>query len=221
MTIPDDEDDTMIMLSSAMLGMDPSCAVGGEDKKYSKLFDDIFYRPRELEGMCAWDILRDYTKEKKPKSKTQRNVYLSFQPGHPQFTTHCLKKLESTRVIPVLQDYHVPQNDLENDNIKYAVVIIALFRPWSSCKTSPLKSPDLNWLDSLAELQVSMSPEHVRVTLNMQLLYQTRDAKFDFTAKRGKRLAEMMRRPKIQVLILQKKVGMFTTPYGKCDAGSC
>lgn len=76
------------------------------------------------------------------------------------------------------------------------VVIIALFRPWSSCKTSPLKSPDLNWLDALAELQVSMSPEHVRVTLNMQLLYQTRDAKFDFTAKRGKRLAEMMRKAK-------------------------
>lgn len=41
-----------------------------------------------------------------------------------------------------------------------------------------------------------MSPEHVRVTLNMQFLYQTRDAKFDFAAKRGKRLAEMMRKAK-------------------------
>ncbi|KAJ7932298.1 hypothetical protein B0H13DRAFT_1857131 [Mycena leptocephala] len=37
-----------------------------------------------------------------------------------------------------------------------------------------------------------MSPEHVRVTLNMQ--HQTRDAKFDFAGKRGKRLAELMRR---------------------------
>ncbi|KAJ7939721.1 hypothetical protein B0H13DRAFT_1562298, partial [Mycena leptocephala] len=94
--------------------------------------------------------------------------------------THCLKKLESSRVIPVLQGDRVPRNDLENDKIKDAVVILALFRPWSSFKRSPLKSPDVGWLDALAEFKLSMSPEHVRVTLNMQILYQTRDAKFDF-----------------------------------------
>ncbi|KAJ7247546.1 hypothetical protein C8J57DRAFT_1080760, partial [Mycena rebaudengoi] len=129
--------------------------------------------------MCLWDILRNYVKEKKPKSKTQRNTYLTFKPGHSQYLTHCLKKLESP-VIPVLMGYRVPRNDLDNDKFKYAVVILALFRPWSGIKSSPLKSPDASWPDALAELKVSMPSEHIRVTLNMQLLYQTRDAKFDF-----------------------------------------
>ncbi|KAJ7084569.1 hypothetical protein B0H15DRAFT_777558, partial [Mycena belliarum] len=130
--------------------------------------------------MCFWDIIRNYIKEKKPKSKTQRNVYLAFQPGHPQFTTHCLKKLECNSVIPVLQGYRVPRNDVEGDKIRYAVVILALFRPWSASKISPLKSPDLSWLEAHTEFKEAMSPEHIRVTSNMQLLYQTRDAKFDF-----------------------------------------
>ncbi|KAJ7262005.1 hypothetical protein C8J57DRAFT_1032388, partial [Mycena rebaudengoi] len=86
--------------------------------------------------------------------------------------------------IPVLMGYRVPRNDLDNDKFKYAVVILALFRPWSGIKSSPLKSPDVSWPDALAELKVSMPSEHIRVTLNMQLLYQTRDAKFDFAAKR-------------------------------------
>ncbi|KAJ7239403.1 hypothetical protein B0H12DRAFT_1075034 [Mycena haematopus] len=90
--------------------------------------------------------------------------------------------------------YRVPRDDSEEVELKYAVVILALFRPWSAVKLAPLKSPDTTWPDALQELQGSMSPEHVRVTLNMQLLYQTRDAKFDFAAKRGKRLAELMKR---------------------------
>ncbi|KAJ6573561.1 hypothetical protein DFH09DRAFT_915893 [Mycena vulgaris] len=125
--------------------------------------------------MCVWDITRQYVKEKKPKSKTQRKTYLWFKPGHPQYTTHCLKKLDSP-VIPVLMGYRVPRNDSESDELKYAVVILSLFKPWSNIKSSPLKSSDATWLNALNEFKPSMCPEHSRTVLNMQLLYQTRDA---------------------------------------------
>ncbi|KAJ7732755.1 hypothetical protein DFH07DRAFT_755186, partial [Mycena maculata] len=126
--------------------------------------------------MCVWDILRNYVKEKKPKSKTQRKTYLNFKRGHPQYTTHCLKKLD-TPVIPVLMGYRIPRNDSDDDRTKYAVVILTLFKVWSDTKSSPLKSPNTAWSDALDEFKLSMSPEHARTVLNMQLLYQTRDAK--------------------------------------------
>jgi hypothetical protein len=168
MTIPDDEDDTMIILSPEMLSTDgesESCDSGAKEKRYSKLFDDMFYRPSELEGMCLWDVLRNYVKEKKPKSKTHRNTYLNFKPGHSQYTTHYLKKLDNP-VIPVIQVYRVPRNALDNDKLKHAVVILALFRPWSNIKDSPLKSPDVSWSDAMSEFEISMRPDHVRVTSN-------------------------------------------------------
>ncbi|KAJ7242276.1 hypothetical protein C8J57DRAFT_1084415, partial [Mycena rebaudengoi] len=143
-----------------------------------EMFNDMFYRPPELNSMCVWDILRNYVKEKKPNSKTQRNTYLNFKPGHPQYTTHCLKKLDSP-VIPVLMGYRVLRNDVESDQLKYAVVILSLFKPWSNTKSSPLKPPDIAWPHALNDFKMSMSPEHARIVLNMQLLYQTRDAKFD------------------------------------------
>ncbi|KAJ6465349.1 hypothetical protein C8R45DRAFT_836832, partial [Mycena sanguinolenta] len=127
--------------------------------------------------------MRNFVKEKKPKSKTQRNTYLKFKPGHPQYTTHCLKKLD-TRRIPVLMGYRIPRSDSPSDETKYAVTILALFQPWSDMKSSPLKLPDTSWQDALKQLNASMSSEHARIVANMQLLYQTRDAKFDFAAKR-------------------------------------
>ncbi|KAJ7605142.1 hypothetical protein DFH06DRAFT_1020410, partial [Mycena polygramma] len=126
--------------------------------------------------MCVWDILRSYVKEKKPKSKTQRNTYLAFKAGHPQHTTHCLKKLDSL-VIPVLMGYRVPRSDWDNDRTKYAVVILTLFKVWSDMKASPLKTPETSWSAALDDFTPSMMPKHARIVLNMQLLYQTRDAK--------------------------------------------
>jgi hypothetical protein len=155
----------------------------------------MFYRPPELDSMCLWDILRNYVKEKKPKSRTQRKTYLEFKRGHPQHATHCLKKLDAP-VIPVLMGYHIPRNDSESDRTKYAVVILALLKLWSDTKSSPLKSPEIAWPDALDDFKRSMSPEHARILLNMQLLYQTREAKFDFAAKRSKRLAELRRMAK-------------------------
>ncbi|KAJ7099920.1 hypothetical protein B0H15DRAFT_770720, partial [Mycena belliarum] len=128
--------------------------------------------------MCVWDILRNYIKEKKPKSKTQRKTYLTFKGGHPQYTTHCLKKLD-VPVIPVLMGYRIPRNDSKSDSeqAKYAVAILSLFKVWSNTKSAPLKSPDTEWLDAFYDFKEILPPEHAQIVLNMQLLYQTRDAK--------------------------------------------
>ncbi|KAJ7065994.1 hypothetical protein B0H15DRAFT_761032, partial [Mycena belliarum] len=108
-----------------------------------------------------------------------------FKQGHPQYTTHCLKKLDAP-IIPVLMGYQIPRNDMDDDHTKYAVIILTLFKPWSEIKSCPLKSQEIAWSDALNDLRQVISAEHARIILNMQLLYQTRDAKFDFAAKRGK-----------------------------------
>ena len=87
--------------------------------------------------------------------------------------------------------YRIPRNDSANDQTKYAVIILTLFKVWSDTKTSPLKSPETDWCDAFDEFKLSMSPEHARTMLNMQLLYQTRDTKFDYAAKRAKRLSQL------------------------------
>ncbi|KAJ7674110.1 hypothetical protein B0H17DRAFT_1208248 [Mycena rosella] len=158
--IPDDEDDGMMLLTSERLNKAPETGDPSDDareKRYSNLFNDVFYRPSELDSMCVWDILRNYVKEKKLKSKTQRKTYLNFKQGHPQYTTHCLKKLD-TPVIPVLMGYRIPRNDSDNDRTKYAVVILTLFKVGSDTKSSPLKSPDTAWSDALDEFKLSMLP---------------------------------------------------------------
>ncbi|KAJ7191992.1 hypothetical protein B0H12DRAFT_1082739 [Mycena haematopus] len=199
MVIPEDEDDGLILLTADNLNGEPEAEICENseirEKRYSNMFNDMFYRPPELDSLCVWDITRLYVKEKKPTSKTQRKTYLRFKSGHPQYNTHCLKKLDSP-VIPVLMGYRVPRNDSASDELKYAVIILSLFKPWSNIKLSPLKSADTNWLEELANLKPQLSPEHSRVVLNMQLLYQTRDAKFDYAAKRGKRLAELKKMAK-------------------------
>jgi hypothetical protein len=72
--IPDDEDDSMMLLTSESLNKIPeteNCNEDAREKRFSNLFNDVFYRPTELDSMCVWDILRNYVKEKKPRSKTQ------------------------------------------------------------------------------------------------------------------------------------------------------
>ncbi|KAJ7906868.1 hypothetical protein B0H13DRAFT_1880182 [Mycena leptocephala] len=75
----------MVLLTAENLNQEQETERNAGEKKYSRLFEDIFYRPPELDLMCSWDIMRNFVKEKKPKSKTQRNTYLKFKPGHPHF----------------------------------------------------------------------------------------------------------------------------------------
>jgi hypothetical protein len=193
--IPADEDDNLIILSSDNLSQTQTFTESKQqqEKKYSTLFSDMFYRPPELDDSCVWDIMCWYIKEKLPKSKTQRKTFLRFKAGHPQYTSHCLKKLDIP-VIPVLMGYRIPRNDStdQGDMNKYAVVVLAMFKPWSSSKTSPLKTVDQTWQCALDAYTNFITPEHAAIIQNMQLLYQTKDAKFDYAARRSKHLKELI-----------------------------
>ncbi|KAL0057240.1 hypothetical protein AAF712_016127 [Marasmius tenuissimus] len=190
MVIPENKDDSLVILSAEVLNLRQGPEVDDINKKYSPLFYDMFYRPPELATSSVWDILRHFVKERKLKSKNNRKMYLSFKTGHPQYTTHCLKKLDST-IVPVLMGYRIPPWDCSNDDEKYAVTMLTLFKPWSDDKESPLKPKDLGWIDAFQQFKSLMSLEHVSITRNMQLLYQTKDTKFDFQARRTKRLTEL------------------------------
>ncbi|KAJ7339162.1 hypothetical protein DFH08DRAFT_618106, partial [Mycena albidolilacea] len=93
-----------------------------------------------------------------------------------EYTTHCLKQRDSP-VIPVLMGYRVPCNDTDEDRLKHAVVMLILFKPWSNNKSSPVKATELGWEDVFNTFKPTVSPDHLRISLNMQLPFQTRDAK--------------------------------------------
>ncbi|KAJ6512937.1 hypothetical protein C8R45DRAFT_812511, partial [Mycena sanguinolenta] len=150
------------------------------------LFNGIFYRPVELALSCAWDIFVKYEKQQLPKSKKQIKEYLRFAAGHPQYTTHCLKKVSDTELqrIPVLIGYSIPHSDREDQRLKYSAAMIALFKPWTKNIDSPLKAKDEDWCTVYQTLQSQLPPNHCKIIENMQLLYQSRDAKDAYSAKR-------------------------------------
>nr|GAT47507.1 ATP-dependent DNA helicase [Mycena chlorophos] len=166
-----------------------------DEQSNSMLFNDIFYRPPQLADLCAWEIMVGYRKHELPKSATQTKQCLRFSLSHPQYTTHCLKKLSSSDAprVPVFVGYPIPRNDCEADEERYFVVALALFGVWSSNVQCPLKAEDQSWADAYSSLRVCLSPAHVRILENMQLLYASRDAKEDYAALRQKRIAEIKR----------------------------
>ncbi|KAJ7576217.1 hypothetical protein C8J56DRAFT_800347 [Mycena floridula] len=78
-----------------------------------------------------------------------------FIKGHPQATTHALR-LRKVRHIPVLTGTAIPRCDLEDQHEKYAVTILALFKPWARSKVNPLKSDRISWSLALSNLLESL-----------------------------------------------------------------
>jgi hypothetical protein len=191
MVIPPDEDDSLIFLSSTNLSTkSENLQDQSSPKQYSQLFEDIFYCPASLQDKSVWYIMRNYLKVKLPRSDKQRKTYLRFLPGHSQYSSYCLKEVDKP-IIPVLMGYCVPRNDCDADKDKYAVVILTLFKPWSSSKDSPLKETATTWSESLAEFLPCLTEDQKSVIANLQLLYQTKDAKFDYQAARLARLRQL------------------------------
>lgn len=89
-------------------------------------------------------------KKKLSKRENQRKTYLRFQLEHPQYTTHCLKKVTSTEKerVPVLKGFQVPRSDEEEKQVEYAVSMMALFKPWSRMAERILKNADEGWVNA-------------------------------------------------------------------------
>ncbi|THU87588.1 hypothetical protein K435DRAFT_867153 [Dendrothele bispora CBS 962.96] len=160
----------------------------------SSLFNDIFFRPNELSNVCAWDQMCRYSKEQLPRSKKQIKTYLRFKPGHPQYSSHCLKKIEESELpqIPVLKGYPIPRSDKDEQMNRYFVAMLVLFKPWSGNELNLLKPHELSWEDAFITWSNTLeSKKHQCIMDNMQLLYESKDAKFDYSAMRRQRMAEL------------------------------
>ncbi|KAJ7196745.1 hypothetical protein GGX14DRAFT_300460, partial [Mycena pura] len=108
-----------------------------------------------------------------------------FQATHPQFTTHALRK-RKIRHIPVLCGWPIPRRDLESQAEKYAVTILALFRPWNRSVDAALKPDNVSWSDALLDLLSNLEPRHLKVVNHMQEQWECKLAADDFSALRRK-----------------------------------
>lgn len=114
---------------------------------------------------------------------------LSFCVGHPQIDTHVLRKRRIYH-IPVLSGPAVPRRDLPEQADKYAIVILALFRPWSRSTTAPLKADSLSWNDALSALLSSLPTRKHRIIDHMQEQWECKLAADDFSANHRVRFAD-------------------------------
>ncbi|KAJ6510845.1 hypothetical protein C8R45DRAFT_765492, partial [Mycena sanguinolenta] len=111
-----------------------------------------------------------------------------FAPSHPQYTSHCMKKLSDTEDarVPVLVGVLIPRDDREEDKESHQVAMLALFKPWTQNVNSPLKELDQDWHSVYTGMMTNIRPAHHHIMDNMQLLHKSRDAKHDFSAIRRK-----------------------------------
>ena len=166
---------------------------------------DMLFRPESLNNLCLWDLFRLYTKVTLPKPKQSKDKaaemllsdndivsakHFHFRPGHPQYTTHCLK-LRHIHITPVLIGRGVPQRDKIEHADAHAATMLTLFKPWSSSTTSPLKSPSASWTEAYTEFVRNLDPQYMKRIDNMQAVHECKDAAHDYAAICKNRLAEL------------------------------
>ncbi|KAJ3804915.1 hypothetical protein F5876DRAFT_18585, partial [Lentinula aff. lateritia] len=103
--------------------------------------------------------------------------------------THCLKKMDTGNSprVPVLKGYPIPLSDNIEHQDKYCVYMLVLFKPWSDNEQSPLKLKEESWDTAFNTWKnMGLHANHINIMKNMQLLYETKDAKFDYSAQRRK-----------------------------------
>ncbi|KAJ7640255.1 hypothetical protein DFH06DRAFT_905699, partial [Mycena polygramma] len=102
-----------------------------------------------------------------------------FSTGHPQKSTHLLRKRKVMH-IPVLSGTPIPRRDIEEQADKYAVVMLALFRPWNRSASDPLKSGTSSWKTAIAEFLLYASHSYIEIMDHMQEQWECRLAADDF-----------------------------------------
>ncbi|KAJ7654058.1 hypothetical protein DFH06DRAFT_910534, partial [Mycena polygramma] len=104
-----------------------------------------------------------------------------FITGHPQIATHALRKRKIDH-IPVLSGTPIPRRDLPDHATKYAIVMLALFRPWNRCSNQPLKADNVSWDTALESLFSSLPKIHAEIVEHMQEEWECRLAADDLSA---------------------------------------
>ncbi|KAJ6553471.1 hypothetical protein DFH09DRAFT_847617, partial [Mycena vulgaris] len=103
-----------------------------------------------------------------------------FLSGHPERPTHILRKRKVIH-IPVLSGTPIPRRDIEIQADKYAVVMLALFRPWNRSAKHPLKPELTLWKDTLRDLLLSLPQSKLDIVNHMQEEWECKLAADDFS----------------------------------------
>lgn len=108
---------------------------------------------------------------------------LRFTFQHPHFRTHGLSRRKIS-VVPVLIGTPFPRSDLPSHEEKYALVVLALFKPWDRCASSPLKGPKVDWNEALQVVVEQLPPAHKSILAHSQEQWQCKMAADLFSDRR-------------------------------------
>jgi hypothetical protein len=113
---------------------------------------------------------------------TEISNQFRFTAGHPEIGSHILRKRKIEH-IPVLSGTPIPRRDIDSQANQYAIVMLALFRPWDRSAINPLKSDGTSWADALSVLLESLPPDKISIIDHMQEQWECRLAADDFSAE--------------------------------------
>ncbi|THV04235.1 hypothetical protein K435DRAFT_649721, partial [Dendrothele bispora CBS 962.96] len=135
---------------------------------------DMLFRPSDLESICLWELLESYEKVPNKRSSANEELeetdipddddgmYLStfrcssraeicsgsprlaFQPGHPQHSSHFMRKRRKP-CVPVFIGIGIPKRE---DVDSYRIAMLTLFSPWRRSTSEPLKLRTASWAET-------------------------------------------------------------------------
>jgi hypothetical protein len=112
-----------------------------------RVLDDYLYRPDQLENMCWFQFINDFTRKTKPSRTQNIQNNLDFKFGHPLFETHTLGK-QSRNVIVTLISRRLPKSTTTiPDDLRYFYLsCLIMFKPFNDIAVFE------DWIQNLQEI---------------------------------------------------------------------
>ena len=132
-------------------------------------FDDYIYRGEHLSGMCLYDYVSLFYKERGSNG-------IPFRDEHPQANTHSQILRKSSQQIPNLLGrilFLRPDSKDEQMTEDYYCLVAALFIPWSD--RQPLNPTATSWENWYLSHAPRPPPRIARLIQNLELLHKTID----------------------------------------------
>ncbi|KAI0349499.1 hypothetical protein OH77DRAFT_1366400, partial [Trametes cingulata] len=155
--------------------------------------DDYVYRPREFMSMCLWDYLRSVDIVPLPKRKRADALDPSddhetrpgplvrrLLPDHPRSTTHGGLRREKKPLWTLTFCGGVLPRPDRGDFEEYCCVMLALFYPTGWRRAEDILGGSSSWAKVFES--TSFKDEHRQIMKHMNLLYECRDARDDYSA---------------------------------------
>ncbi|KAI9062001.1 hypothetical protein FKP32DRAFT_1528047, partial [Trametes sanguinea] len=103
---------------------------------------------------------------------------------HTQFRTHVLR-LRRTSMVPVILGERIPRSDRDDkERESWARMMLILFVPWRA--PSDLRHVEETWCEAFERQRELITPKHVQIIANMNVLSECRDVRDEFRETRRK-----------------------------------